>query len=85
MSSYTIIVSLRSQQEYKKLPRLVQQRIKDKLELAREDTFHFFERLKGRADYKLRIGDYRVIADLNVNAQRIEITEVGHRKNIYKK
>ncbi len=27
-------------------------------------SHHFFERLTGRTDYKLRIGDYRAIADI---------------------
>ena len=43
----------------------------------------FFERLKGRIDFKLRVGDYRVIADINQDSKRIEITEIGHRKNVY--
>lgn len=84
MSLYAVIISLHAQQEYKKLPLLVQHRIKEKLEQAQENPLHFFERLKGRTDYKLRIGDYRMIADLNVHEQRIEVTEIGHRKNIYK-
>ena len=63
---------------------ILAERIRAKLLLLAENPFQHLERFEG--DYfKLRIGDYRVIADLNVNAQRIEITEVGHRKNIYKK
>jgi len=36
-------------------------------------------------DYKLRIGDYRAIADINRANNIIEITLIGHRKNVYKK
>jgi mRNA-degrading endonuclease RelE of RelBE toxin-antitoxin system len=40
--------------------------------------------LEGRKDFKLRIGNYRVIADINQNLKKIEVTRIGHRKNIYK-
>ncbi|HLC65292.1 MAG TPA: type II toxin-antitoxin system RelE/ParE family toxin [Candidatus Nanoarchaeia archaeon] len=52
---------------------------------AKENPFHFFERLEGRGDYKLRVGDYRVIADINQKERIIAVTLIGHRKNIYQK
>jgi len=52
---------------------------------TKENPHHFFERLTDRNDYKVRIGDYRAIADSDNNSKRIEITLIGHRKNIYKK
>ena len=68
-----------------KLPKLIRERIFNKIVSTKENPFRFFERLKGREDYKLRIGDYRVIADIDRNTRRIEVTVVGHRKDIYKK
>lgn len=59
-------------------------RIWDKIMLTKENPHHFFERLTGRKDYKLRIGDYRIIADIDDSRKRIEVTLIGHRKNIYK-
>lgn len=67
------------------LPNELKERIFNKIRSTKENPFHFFERLEGRLDYKLRIGDYRAIADIIESEQRIEITRVGHRKNIYKK
>lgn len=66
-----------------KLPKELRERIFSKAISTKENPFHFFERLSGRADYKLRVGDYRVIA--NINEKRIEITRIGHRRNIYKR
>jgi len=57
----------------------------EKLASAKENPEHFFERLEGRKDYKLRAGDYRVIADINRNLKRIEVTLIDHRKKAYKK
>lgn len=67
-----------------KLPKEMKRRIWDKLTSTKENPFHFFERLTGRTDYKLRVGDYRVVADLDRGNNTIKVTIIGHRKNIYK-
>lgn len=58
-------------------------RIWNKIMSAKENPHHFFERLAGRPDYKLRIGDYRAIADIDDKNKKIEVTLIGHRKNVY--
>jgi mRNA interferase RelE/StbE len=42
------------------------------------------KRLKGRAEFKLRVGDYRVLYEFDVNKGRIYLHHVGHRREIYK-
>ena len=59
-------------------------RIIQKIESTRSDPHRFFVRLVGRTEYKLRIGDYRVIADIEENRRVIIVRSLGHRKNIYK-
>jgi len=68
-----------------KLPEYLKKRIFNKITSTKENPFHFFEKLTERKDYKLRVGDYRVIADIDRNSKRIEVTIIGHRKNVYKK
>ena len=60
-------------------------RIFSKIRDTKIDPHHFFKKLKGRKDYKLRVGDYRVIADIGDSSEKIIITVIGHRRNIYKK
>jgi len=67
------------------LDRDLRKRIFDKAISAKEEPFHYFERMAGRTDYKLRVGDYRVIADISRETKTIEVTLIGHRKNVYKK
>ena len=67
-----------------KLETPLRRRIYNKVLNTKDDPLHFFERLQDRTDYKLRVGDYRVIADIHNTSKRIEITLIGHRKNIYK-
>ena len=84
MSPYSVILSHKARDELNKLPSDLGDRIKKKLKSSEENPFHFFERLKGRMDYKLRVGDYRVIADIHEENKRIEVNKIGPRKNIYK-
>ena len=62
----------------------VAKRIIRKIESARNDPHRYFVRLVGRAEYKLCVGDYRIIADIEENKRVIIIRSLGHRRNIYK-
>lgn len=43
------------------------------------------KRLKGENAFRLRVGDYRIILDIDVKNKMIYILRLGHRKNIYEK
>jgi mRNA interferase RelE/StbE len=43
------------------------------------------KRLEGRAEFKLRVGDYRVLYEFDVKQGRIFLHYVGHRREIYKR
>jgi len=62
----------------------LKKQIFNKILSTKENPHHFFERLAGRTDYKLRVGDYRVIADIEDSNKIIKITLIGHRRNVYK-
>jgi len=66
-----------------KLDREVKERIFNKIISAKENPFHFFKKLENRKDFSLRAGDYRVIAD--IEGKVINITLIGHRRNVYEK
>ncbi|MCD4759824.1 type II toxin-antitoxin system RelE/ParE family toxin [archaeon] len=68
----------------KKLPKQNQKHILAVIERARIRPEVHFERLVGQKTYKLRAGDYRIIADLFKEKLCILIIRIGHRKNIYK-
>ena len=83
--SFKFIFSEEAPSQLKKLDNKTAKRILDRLESTIENPVHFFERLVGREDYKLRAGDYRVIAKIAHNEKTIFILSLGHRKNIYKR
>lgn len=62
----------------------LKEQIFNKILSTKENSHHFFERLAGRTDYKLRVGDYRVIADIGDLNKIVKVTLIGHRRNVYK-
>ena len=79
-----------TRQAYKlllKLPPNIQRQIIKKLEhyLAQPDPLVFAKRIAGSPaeSYRFQAGDYRIIFD-RLDARRVLITKVGHRKDVYK-
>ena len=68
-----------------KLEKNIKERIWNKLQMCKEDPFHFLEHLEEIDGYKLRVGDYRLIISVDNKTNTINIEKIGHRKNIYKK
>jgi len=75
-----------SKKELKKLPSNVQLQIIIKLKyfLSATNPLDFASHLKDTdlGNYRFRIGDYRVIFD--VEDEKIIILTVGHRRDVYK-
>jgi len=70
-------------EELNKLEKDLKERIWNKLQACKENPFHFLEHLEEIEGYKLRVGDYRVIIDIDKSAGIIWVLKVGHRKNVY--
>ena len=82
---YRVDYSTESILQLDRLDKQLAKRIIIKIESSANDPHLFFKRLTGRPEYKLRVGDYRVIVDINDSTKAILVRTVGHRKNIYEK
>ena len=81
---YEIKFEKRAFQELNKLDEFIARRIfKDIKSLQDGFKSKDVKRLKGRDTYRLRVGNYRVLMEIDKNL--IKIFKIGHRKNIYKK
>jgi mRNA-degrading endonuclease RelE of RelBE toxin-antitoxin system len=47
------------------------------------DPFHHLTHYEGKY-YKLRIGDYRALIDVEFSTRTLWVRKIGHRKEIYK-
>jgi len=80
---YSIIFNPFAEKQLKKLENNLQRRILDVLNRIRIRPHHFVKRLIGSPYFRLRVGDYRIILDIQNDKLVIVVVELGHRKNIY--
>lgn len=77
---YKLVFEKRALNDLNKIEENIKKRIWYKLNIAKEFPFRFFEKLVEVSSYKLRIGDYRIIADIFRDREVIIILKIGHRK-----
>ncbi|OGD34251.1 cytotoxic translational repressor of toxin-antitoxin stability system [Candidatus Atribacteria bacterium RBG_16_35_8] len=82
---YEIIFSQKAKKQLFKLEKVIQERIISALERIRIRPEAYVTKLVGDPGYKLRVGDYRVIMDIDKDNLLILVIKVGHRRNIYGK
>jgi mRNA interferase RelE/StbE len=83
---FQVFLSRSALQELKKLPRSVAKRIMAKIAEMEEHLDQLdVKRLAGQRAFRLRVGDYRVIFDLDPPTTSINILKVAHRSVIYKR
>ena len=83
---YSVTVSKSAKKTLSKLPNEVIKKILDALDdLVEEPRPMGYIQLKGRSGYRIRVGNYRVIYDVNDGELLILVVEIGNRKEIYKK
>ena len=67
----------------KKTDAKLKERIRNKLKLLQITPFHFLEHYEGEY-YKLRIGEYRALIDVDFEKKLIKVQVLDHRSRIYK-
>ena len=82
---YEIVFSQKAKKQLFKLERSIQERIISALERIRIRPESYITKLVGDPGYKLRVGDYRVIMDIDKGKLLVLVIKIGHRKNIYEK
>ncbi len=80
---YELIYSEKSVKQLEKLDKKIQERILATIERCRIRPHPFVKKLVGNPYFRLRVGNYRVILDIQENKLIIFVIELGHRKNIY--
>ena len=68
-----------------KLEHAVADRIRKKVRALEENPFRFLEHYEGPNVFKLRIGDYRALIDVDTSRHIVYVRHLDHRKRIYKK
>jgi len=83
---FQIIWSESAAKELKKIYETFAKRIFKKVSELSENPYHSdVTKIIGDPYFRLRVGDYRVIFDIQNDMLRILLLKVGHRKKVYKK
>jgi len=81
---YDILFSESALKQLKRLDEKTQERIIAVLERIRVRPERYVRKLVDNPAYRLRVGDYRVILDIDKNRLLVLVIKIGHRKSIYK-
>ncbi|MDY6932515.1 MAG: type II toxin-antitoxin system RelE/ParE family toxin [Halobacteriota archaeon] len=81
--TYEVVLSKKAFNQLKKLDKTTQERIFKALDRIRIRPEKYVQKLVGSSEYRLRVGDYRLILDIDKEKIRIIVLKIGHRKNIY--
>ena len=82
---YSVNITRNAEKELKSLDPKIADRIGSRLLILKDNPKSpKSKHLKGTTFYRLRIGDYRVIYNIDHEIKIIDILSIGHRKEIYR-
>jgi mRNA interferase RelE/StbE len=83
--SYAISILRRAQKELADLPVGACERVRDAVRaLAQDPRPPGCLKLTGREGWRIRVGDYRVIYEIDDRQQTVTVLHIGHRRDIYR-
>lgn len=84
--TYKIEILRSAAKSLKKIPEPDRKRISKKIdELAEQLPIHEESKMKGNNPFhKIRVGDYRIIYEIQDEILVILVVKIGHRKDIYR-
>ena len=83
--SYRILIIRRAQKELAELSGNSYLRVRDTiLTLAKEPKPVGHLKLTGREGYRIRVGEYRVIYEIDDASRTVTVLHIGHRRDVYR-
>lgn len=85
--AYTVRITRPAKQALRKIDRKDQQRIAARInQLAADPRPEGTRKLSGEQDlYRVRVGDYRVIYQVEDQALVVLVIRIGHRRDVYRR
>ncbi|TLX89806.1 MAG: type II toxin-antitoxin system RelE/ParE family toxin [Thaumarchaeota archaeon] len=82
--AYNIFITDTAKKQLAKIDRQTAKRIDKKLREISHEPFLYVSKLSSLDLYKLRVGDYRVLMNIQKDRLIILVVEISHRRNVYK-
>ncbi len=84
--SWGVVFSRSAEKDLRRLSPEMRQRMGQAIRALENDPFGAATKpLRGREQWRLRVGDYRVLYTLDRDAKRLTIIAAGHRREVYRK
>ncbi len=86
MSSYRVALAASAEKELSGLPTRVVARVMPRIEsLAASPRPPGCKKLKaGDNEWRIRVGDYRIVYEIDDTAKTVDVTRIAHRREVYK-
>jgi len=82
---YKISIQRRAQKELSQLPPGAYEQVREAIfALAHNPRPIGCQKLTARAGWRIRVGDFRIIYEIDDKQQKIEVFHLGHRRDIYR-
>jgi mRNA interferase RelE/StbE len=87
VAKYQVAFASSAEKELKELPRQLIARLVRRLEnLSSDPRPPGCKKLSGgEAEWRIRVGDYRVVYTIDDGKQLVEVTRIRHRSEVYKR
>ena len=83
--SYKLFILRRAQKELSKLPEDIYEKIKQEIfKLSQNPKPIGAKKLINREGWRIKIGNHRIIYEIDKDNQTITILHIGHRKDVYR-
>ena len=88
MAVYRIEFVKSARKEFSQVPKEIRERVLEALDILSKNPFSEFlkiKKLKGADSlYRIRLGDYRLVYEVQNSVLIIIVIKIGHRKDIYR-
>ncbi len=82
---YALAILRRAQKELSNLPQEHYVRVRDAIrQLAREPRPSGSKKLAGREGWRIRVGSYRVVYEIDDPNHVVTVMHIGHRRDVYR-
>ena len=85
--AYAVFLKPAALRELRKLPEDIRRRVAARFDaLVGDPRPAGVERLQGEADlYRVRVGDYRIVYQVESKALVVLVVRIGHRRDVYRR
>ncbi len=83
--SYSVVFTSSAARDLRRLPEDVRRRVVAALQgLANDPRPPGCVKLSGGDEWRIRVGDYRVVYRVDDTARQVTVTRIGHRRDVYR-